>query len=96
MARTVLNLLKYSKWLGLTFQIVDDILDEVGDKDQLGKSTGKDTRNKKFTYPSIYGIKKSKEIAKEYTEKSINYLNKIDKDTSILNEISNFLLRRTY
>ncbi len=90
------NLLKYSKWLGLTFQIVDDILDEIGEKEKLGKNTGKDNKHKKFTYPSIYGIKKSKEIAKDYTNKSINYLNKIDKDTSILHEISNFLLKRTY
>ncbi|TYB32116.1 MAG: polyprenyl synthetase family protein [Candidatus Mcinerneyibacterium aminivorans] len=90
------NLLKYAKWLGLTFQIVDDILDEIGDKEELGKNPGKDNHYNKFTYPSIYGIKKSKKIAEEYTQKSKNYLAKINADTSILNEISNFLLERTY
>lgn len=90
------NLLKYSKWLGLTFQIVDDILDEIGKKENLGKNPGKDSKHNKFTYPSIYGIKKSKEIAKKYTNKSIDYLKKVEANTTVLNEISTFLLERTY
>lgn len=86
----------FGKWLGLTFQIIDDILDEIGDENKLGKKIGQDSINNKFTYPAIYGIKKSKEIAKKYTKKSISFLEQIDKDTSILENISNFLLKRTY
>jgi geranylgeranyl diphosphate synthase type II len=48
---------------GLAFQIVDDILDVEGDAAQLGKSTGKDAAAGKPTYPALYGVARSREMA---------------------------------
>ena len=48
--------------LGLAYQIVDDILDEVGSYDVLGKEPGSDTKGNKATYPSLIGLEKSKKI----------------------------------
>ena len=42
--------------LGLLFQIVDDILDETGAVDELGKSVGKDRAMDKVTYVSRFGM----------------------------------------
>src|SRR5579872_821801 len=56
--------------VGLAFQIIDDILDVTQTTEQLGKTAGKDTAAQKATYPSIIGIKKSRKIAEELTERA--------------------------
>ncbi len=61
----------YAKYLGLAFQIVDDILDIVGDTEKLGKPTGSDSENNKSTFVSLLGLEKAKLLAEEYTEKAI-------------------------
>jgi geranylgeranyl diphosphate synthase type II len=50
---------------GLAFQIVDDILDVEGDAAELGKSPGKDAAAGKPTYPALYGIARSRQMANE-------------------------------
>ena len=47
---------EYAHSIGLAFQITDDILDCVGDAEQLGKPTGSDEENHKTTYVSVYGV----------------------------------------
>ena len=49
--------------LGLAFQIVDDILDVIGDPKELGKNTGTDQRANKCTYPLLYGLQEAKDKA---------------------------------
>ncbi len=53
----------YATEIGLAFQIVDDILDEEGSADSLGKTAGKDREAGKPTYPSFYGLDRSRELA---------------------------------
>jgi geranylgeranyl diphosphate synthase, type II len=55
----------YAAELGLAFQIIDDILDVEGSADQLGKSIGKDASAAKPTYPSLFGVARSQELAAE-------------------------------
>jgi len=59
------KLRSYANKIGLAFQVVDDILDVTATSEVLGKSAGKDVATGKATYPSIYGLDKSKAIAKE-------------------------------
>jgi geranylgeranyl diphosphate synthase type II len=54
---------QYAADLGLAFQIVDDILDVEGDPASLGKSTGKDAAGGKPTYPSLFGLGRSRSLA---------------------------------
>lgn len=56
---------KYSELIGLAFQIKDDILDIEGDFEKIGKPVGSDLELQKTTYPSIFGIEKSKKILEE-------------------------------
>lgn len=66
---------KYAEGIGLAFQIKDDILDIEGDFEKIGKPVGSDLELEKTTYPSIFGVVKSKEILKEVisdAKKSLN------------------------
>jgi geranylgeranyl diphosphate synthase type II len=42
---------------------VDDILDEEQTAEQLGKTPGKDKEQGKITFPAVYGIERSREMA---------------------------------
>ncbi|MGB6127938.1 MAG: polyprenyl synthetase family protein [Psychrilyobacter sp.] len=53
---------KYAELIGLAFQIKDDILDIEGTFEEIGKPVGSDRELLKSTYPSIFGIEKTKEI----------------------------------
>ncbi|GGE10414.1 farnesyl-diphosphate synthase [Marinithermofilum abyssi] len=57
-------LTKYAERLGLAFQIQDDILDIVGDKDKLGKPVGSDEEKHKSTYPALLGLEESRRWVK--------------------------------
>lgn len=66
---------KYAEGIGLAFQIKDDILDIEGDFEKIGKPVGSDLELEKTTYPSIFGVVKSKKILKEVisdAKKSLN------------------------
>jgi geranylgeranyl pyrophosphate synthase len=54
---------RYASEVGLAFQIVDDILDVEGDETSLGKTTGKDAAAAKPSYPALYGLDRSRELA---------------------------------
>ena len=51
---------RYGQALGLAFQVVDDILDEVGDPDRTGKGVGRDRRRHKATFPAAVGLEASR------------------------------------
>ena len=63
------KMVEYSKLLGIAFQIKDDILDIEGDFEEIGKKSN-DVQNEKITYPSIFGLEKSKKLLQEYLEKA--------------------------
>lgn len=65
---------KYGYNLGMAFQIIDDILDVVGDSKTLGKSIGKDAEENKCTWTRIYGLEKAREDATKYTDQAVESL----------------------
>jgi geranylgeranyl diphosphate synthase type II len=56
---------RFAQEFGLLFQITDDILDVIGSSKELGKSVGKDADADKLTYPKLFGIDQSKQLAAE-------------------------------
>ncbi|MBR6449669.1 MAG: polyprenyl synthetase family protein [Fibrobacter sp.] len=84
----------YGRSIGLAFQIVDDILDIVSTTEELGKDAGSDVENGKATYPSIVGLEKSRERARELYEESIKVLDGLKCDTSILRSIAAYIITR--
>ncbi len=53
---------RYCEKIGLSFQIVDDILDIIGTSEQLGKPVGSDRQNSKFTFAALHGVAKATEL----------------------------------
>ncbi|WP_270504609.1 polyprenyl synthetase family protein [Paraclostridium sordellii] len=90
------DITKYAKNIGLSFQIVDDILDIVGDEAKLGKNVGSDVDNEKSTYPSLIGLEKSKEIANQLIKEAKASINQISKDNAFLNGLAEYIVDREY
>ncbi len=88
------DLTEFAKNMGLVFQITDDILDICGEDQLLGKATGSDVKHNKLTYPSLYGLERSKEIMKELDEKSIIILTKYKEKSLFFRNLLIFLLER--
>jgi geranylgeranyl diphosphate synthase type II len=61
----IANLSSYGEHVGLAFQIVDDILDVEESSEALGKTAGKDAQQQKITFPAVYGLEQSRQMAKE-------------------------------
>ncbi|MGN0625009.1 MAG: polyprenyl synthetase family protein [Oscillospiraceae bacterium] len=84
----------YARFLGLAFQIVDDILDVTGDPSLLGKPVGSDEANHKNTFVTLLGLEKAQEIAKSYTEKALRQLEMLGAAESFLTDLTDALLNR--
>lgn len=89
-------LMRYAELMGLIFQIKDDILDVEGDFEKLGKPIGSDLESKKSTYPSIFGMNKSKEILFSVANeaKEIIRTNFSNETAQILIELANYMVVR--
>ena len=59
---------------GMAFQITDDILDEIGDPDEVGKAVGKDSERGKATLVSLWGIEGARDAALEHARKAMENL----------------------
>jgi geranylgeranyl diphosphate synthase type II len=84
----------YGNRIGLAFQVIDDILDIEGDTEELGKTVGSDEKISKMTYPRLFGIKKSKEIAEDLIADAKDSLSLFSSEADPLREIADYLLRR--
>lgn len=87
---------KYAKNIGLSFQIVDDILDIIGDESKLGKHVGSDIENNKSTYPSLIGLEKSKEVATQLINEARENIKTLNGDYSFLDGLANYIIDREY
>lgn len=85
---------KVAQNIGLSFQIIDDILDIEGDTEIIGKPAGSDAKNEKTTYPSLIGLQESKEHAVHLTNEAIDILRELPYNTDFLEELVNELLSR--
>ncbi|ABF42433.1 farnesyl-diphosphate synthase [Candidatus Koribacter versatilis Ellin345] len=85
---------EFGKSAGLAFQIVDDVLDVTQTSEQLGKTAGKDTKSEKSTWPSLYGVDKSLEMADELVYTANKRLDSFGERATTLKELAKFLVER--
>ncbi len=86
---------EYADALGIAFQIIDDILDVVGDSQVLGKPIGSDSEENKTTFVTVYGLEEAKKQAEIYTNKALEILDSFE-DNQFLKELTGFLLERNF
>ncbi len=84
----------YARNIGHAFQIVDDILDVVGDEKELGKPVGSDKECGKSTYVSLFGLEKSREYADELTDAAVESLAVFGDEADFLTELAYSLVKR--
>ena len=85
------DLRTYGEHVGLAFQIVDDILDIIGDEKTLGKKTHVDAQLDKATFPALYGLEKSVELAMGHLAKARDAMEKYYDEAEVFNYIIDFL-----
>ena len=85
----------YGLKVGLGFQITDDILDVCGCSEHLGKTSGKDVKAGKSTYPAIIGMEKSRQLAKILADEALEAIAPFGAKADLLRKLVTTLLERT-
>lgn len=86
---------RYGYYLGLAFQVVDDILDVTATAEELGKPVGSDDENEKNTYVSLLGLEQARALAASYTAQAKDAL-ECFADGADLHQLADALLTRTH
>ena len=84
------------EYIGLAFQIQDDILDLTGDEEEIGKPVGSDEKNHKTTYVTLKGLEQSAKDVEEISKKAIEILARYDVGDRYLTNLTRFLIHRTH
>jgi geranylgeranyl diphosphate synthase type II len=85
----------YGEHIGLAFQIVDDVLDVEQPSEALGKTAGKDAQQQKITFPAVYGLERSREMAEQERSAAHLALRTFYARAERLRELADFIVRRT-
>ncbi|SHE75947.1 polyprenyl synthetase family protein [Schwartzia succinivorans] len=92
---TELNALtRYAEAFGLAFQITDDILDVIGDENEIGKPVGSDERNHKSTYVTLTSLENARQLAKDAVDEAVLALEPFGDKAWFLKELVEFLISR--
>jgi len=84
----------YGKYIGLAFQVQDDILDVTGNTEQLGKEAGADSALNKPTYPSLLGLTGARERARELHQAALDSLGGLGESADPLRWLSRYIVDR--
>jgi len=84
----------YARGIGLSFQIIDDILDVIGDEKTLGKHTHADAEENKTTFISFMSVDDAYAYARRETEKAISAIGKYEGSDDLV-ALAKFLIDRT-
>jgi geranylgeranyl diphosphate synthase type II len=84
----------YGEHTGLAFQIVDDVLDVEQSSEALGKTAGKDAQQRKITFPAVYGLPRSREMAEQERLAAHLALRPFDGRADRLRELADLIVMR--
>ena len=90
----VLALNSFSKFIGVAFQIQDDLIEAEGDPDTIGKSIESDMKKNKAAYPILFGLDESKKRVNELYESACDSLKVFDKSSNSLREMAEIIIYR--
>ena len=93
--RNLAPLTAFAEHFGLLFQITDDILDVTGEPALLGKTAGKDVRENKATFVTLYGLEPAREEAGIAARLAAAALEQVEGDRMFLQELVGRTLTRS-
>ena len=85
---------RYGFHFGMAFQMIDDLLDVIGDEKLLGKQTGMDAQRGKLTWIAIRGVEGTREDAAVHTKKACQAVQSIATDTKFFTDLAQSALER--
>ncbi|MCC6445510.1 MAG: polyprenyl synthetase family protein [Armatimonadetes bacterium] len=91
---SVRALTRYGEGVGLAFQIMDDILDVVGDEAKTGKRVGADVLLDKATYPRLFGVERSRDLAAGAVREATAAIERLDGRADPLRALARFVVER--
>jgi geranylgeranyl diphosphate synthase type II len=94
--KTLESLCAYGDRIGLAFQITDDLLDIVGERDKMGKGVRKDADHGKFTYPALLGVDESRAKARELIDGACGAIAGLGERGRRLETLARFVLERDH
>jgi farnesyl diphosphate synthase len=86
----------YAKAVGLAFQVVDDVLDYDASTATLGKTAGKDSRQRKPTYVSALGLPRARQMAEELRASALAALEGMGARARRLAQLADFIVLRKF
>ncbi|MCA9103735.1 MAG: polyprenyl synthetase family protein [Planctomycetales bacterium] len=89
-------LVQFGAYLGLAFQIKDDLLDVAGDPTTLGKRTGQDEKVGKLTYPALLGVAASQQRIEELIHQARRSLQPLGQDGTWLAAVADYVKERDH
>ena len=85
---------EYADGIGIAFQIVDDVLDVVGEAESLGKATGSDHKKGKLTFVTLYGVERAMELAEAEARRAKEALRSFGEKAHFLQALADYILTR--
>ena len=85
----------YGAAIGAAFQIRDDMLDVLGNEQELGKPIGSDAEEKKNTYMALYGAERCARMVEKLTAQAKDVLRGTFEDTAFLCALADSMAVRT-
>jgi geranylgeranyl diphosphate synthase type II len=93
-ARDLRRLTRYGEFLGLAFQVADDILDAEGAPELTGKTRGRDEVRRKATFPAVLGMPAAKQRIRGLLDGALNELSPLPRSADPLRQIARFIVER--
>ncbi len=85
----------FGEHVGLAFQIVDDLLDVEQPSEALGKTAGKDAQQQKITFPAVYGLDRSRQMAEHERQAAHDALRPFGERGERLRDLADLIVHRT-
>ena len=89
-------LAEYAQFIGLAYQVQDDIIDLTSTEEELGKPVGSDLAANKSTYPALLGLQGAKDKAENLLQQALQALTRLPYNTQSLADFATFIVKRSY